>query len=47
MYFGGFRANPDNLAGEPPQKAAQPPLAVAKYKFEPPFYFSLLIIVYL
>jgi hypothetical protein len=37
--------NPDNFIGEPPQLAAQPPLAVVKRNSKLPFYFSFLIIV--
>jgi hypothetical protein len=37
---------PTHFVGEPPQIAAQPPLAVAKNKFQLPFYFPFLIAVY-
>jgi hypothetical protein len=38
--------NPNIFTGEPPQMAAQPPLAVAKNKSKLPFSFPFLIVIY-
>ena len=40
-------SNPGNFTGEPPQMAAQPPPAVAKFISEPLFYFPLYLFLFI